>query len=556
MSTNAPIYNPNGLWQIWNYNDIYTGPSGTGSYVPKVGDQVNQIVGNVITEYIVESVALGSLLSVLTPSAPLAAIANTVNESNILFGNNPNTYAIYIDKSVIPFALNVDARLIVKGSMITACKIFEGTDLSVVGSVISAVYDTSGNYVGENVGLSLVASDAYNNNIAIKVVNACNTSANLLDGELVTAVFYNIAGNVVSKEQLFVYNTGFVRSLNTAAKTVIGIGLVSPFLSSTNSSLINYPLNLQLSISNLIGVVYYSDGSSVSMAIDGVKFSVSGLSAYSSTNVNQSYPLVATYVLQANESAYGVNSINVAHFSKAYTLVTSAANLVYQTQLYAYPVWNGTQYMLEWFLYDMARSLSIDVTNLVVLTNTYNGTLYGTKQTVNASINLGNVNPAYGTFNYEQSVDITLQAPGTFRQNAATPPNWYATPVTGTTPMFGAGCFATYLVNSPSNRSVNIMGIYTTEAAWLTAYYINTLPLTLAGIETVPPTPTHFNLIINGASTTYPLSAWNAVLTISQVISANSTLFIEFIERTSSVDLQLSVAGVPFYQINSSGVYL
>lgn len=553
MSTNAPVYNPNGLWQVWNFNDIYTGPSGSGIYVPKVGDQVNQIVGNVITQYVVENITLGNLLSTLTPAAVPESTSSNVN---VLFGNNPDTYAIYIDKSVIPYALNVDARLEVKGSMITACKIFQGTDISATGNVISAMYDSSGNYVGETIPLNLVASDAYNNNIAIKVVAASNTSANLLDGELVSAVFFNLSGNVVSQKQLQVYNTGFVRSLNASAKTVIGIGLVSPFLSSSNSNVINYPLNLQMNVDNLTGVVYYSDGSSASMAIDGVKFSVSGLSAYASTNVNQSYSLVATYVLQENESAYGVNNVNVAHFSKPYTLVTSAANLNYQTQLFAYPVWNGTEYTLEWLIYDMSRSLSTDVTNQVILTNTFNGTLYGTKQTVNASINLGTVNPAYGTFNYSQAVDILLEAPGTFRQNSATPPNWYVTPISGTMPLFGAGCFATYLVNSPTNRTVNLMGTYTTQAAWLEAYYNASLPMTLAGVETTPPTPTHFNLIINGTSTTFPLSSWNTAITISQVIAANSTLFIEFIERTSIADLQLAVAGVPFYQVNSSGVYL
>ena len=553
MSTNAPVYNPNGLWQVWNFNDIYTGPSGSGIYVPKVGDQVNQIVGNVITQYVVENVTLGNLLSTLTPAAVPESTSSNVN---VLFGNNPDTYAIYIDKSVIPYALNVDARLEVKGSMITACKIFQGTDISATGNVISAMYDSSGNYVGETIPLNLVASDAYNNNIAIKVVAASNTSANLLDGELVSAVFFNLSGNVVSQKQLQVYNTGFVRSLNASAKTVIGIGLVSPFLSSSNSNVINYPLNLQMNVDNLTGVVYYSDGSSASMAIDGVKFSVSGLSAYASTNVNQSYSLVATYVLQENESAYGVNNVNVAHFSKPYTLVTSAANLNYQTQLFAYPVWNGTAYTLEWLIYDMSRSLSTDVTNQVILTNTFNGTLYGTKQTVNASINLGTVNPAYGTFNYSQAVDILLEAPGTFRQNSATPPNWYVTPISGTMPLFGAGCFATYLVNSPTNRTVNLMGTYTTQATWLEAYYNASLPMTLAGVETTPPTPTHFNLIINGTATTFPLSSWNTAITISQVIAANSTLFIEFIERTSIADLQLAVAGVPFYQVNSSGVYL
>lgn len=559
MSNNAPLYDPTRSWQIFNYNDIYSGPTGTGVIVPNVGDQVRKIVGNVATDYVVESVALGSLISTLVPLVIGNNTANTLN-MDTLFGDTPNTYAIYIDKSVVPFALNVDARLELKGSMITSCKIFQGSDISPAGNVISAVYDASGNYVGENVGLSLVASDAYNNNVAVKVINPCNTSANLLDGELVTVVCYNVSGNVVSESKLYVHNTGFVRPVNAANKTVINIGLISPFLSSTNSSVINYPLNLQMNVANLIGVVYYSDGSSNAMPVDGVKFIVDGLSAYTSTNVGQSYSIVANYVLQPGEAACGVNNTNVPHISRAYSLITSPANLNYQIQLFAYPVWKSSSasYTLEWFMYDMVRSHAFDVTNYITFApgSTFNGTLYGSKQTVTAQLNLSSVSQIYNSFNYSQAIDVMLEAPGTFRQNATTPPNWYVTPVSGTMPMFGAGAFATYLVNGPNNTTLSLAGTYTSQATWLAAYYNNTLPMTIAGVETAPPTPTHFTLVINGASTTYPISSWNAAIVTAQTVTQNSTLFIQFIQRTALADLQLSVAGVPMYQINSSGAYL
>ena len=40
----VPVQNPEGRWTIWNYNDLFTGPTGTGIYVPNVNDEVHQIV--------------------------------------------------------------------------------------------------------------------------------------------------------------------------------------------------------------------------------------------------------------------------------------------------------------------------------------------------------------------------------------------------------------------------------------------------------------------------------------------------------------------------------
>lgn len=36
----VPIYNPNGLWQIWALQQVYRGQVGSNMYVPKVNDYV------------------------------------------------------------------------------------------------------------------------------------------------------------------------------------------------------------------------------------------------------------------------------------------------------------------------------------------------------------------------------------------------------------------------------------------------------------------------------------------------------------------------------------
>ena len=560
----APIYDPTGLWKVWNINDIYTGPTGTGAYVPKVGDQINQIVGNVITSFIVESIAPGSMIATLTPAAP-PANAGLLTNQDVLFGVGPgtpsDTYRVYIDKSVIPYSLAVDARLMVAGSLITTCKIFAGSDLGTTPNVISATYDSGGNYVGENVSLELVASSTYNTNTAIKVVSLCNTSADLANGDIVTAVFYDTNGYVVSKRQLLVENTGFIRSSDANSRAIIGIGIQSPFLSSTNSTVINYPLNLQMDPANMTGVVYYSDGSSASMAIDGVRFSISGLDSYLATAVGQSYPIVVRYVLQSGEIAYGTNNVNETHISKNFTLNTVAANLNYQVRLFAYPVWNnsGSTYTLKWFLYDAARSISIDVTSYVTLQSgspAFNPTAYGVRQTLTGFLNLANVDVRYNSFVYSQSIDVNIEAPGTFRQNSSTPPNWFVTPVSGTVPLFGSGVFATFYNIGAGNTQVKLQGNYLTLSNWLAAYYRNASPLVLLPSETAAPTPTHFNMVYGGSSVEYPIASWNAVITVAQTLITNDTMYLEFFERTAGGDLQLAVAGVPIYAVNALGVYL
>lgn len=561
----APIYNPNGKWTVWNIKDIYTGPTGIGAYVPNVGDQVNQIVSNVITSFIVGSVDPGSMIAVLTPAAP-PANAGLLTNQDVLFGVGPgtqsDTYRIYIDKSVIPYSLAVDARLMVAGSTITACKIFAGGDLGSTPNVISASYDGNGNYVGENISLELVASSTYNTNTAIKVVSVCNTSADLQNGDVVTAVFYDTSGYVVSKRQLLVENTGFIRSSDANSRAVIGIGLLSPFLSSTNSTLINYPLNLQMDPANMTGIVYYSDGSSASMAVDGVKFSVFGLDSYLTTAVGQSYPIVVKYTLQSGEIAYGTNNISASQISKNFTLTTVAANLNYQVRLFAYPVWNSSSstYALSWFLYDAARSISKDVTSYVTSlsgTPAFNPTgLYGQKQTLTGTLNLANVDVIYTSFVYTQSVDVYVYAPGTFRQNTIGAPNWGVRTISGLTALFGGGVFGTFYHVGAGNTQLKLEGLFTDYPSWLTAYYNNALPIVLSPSEGAAPTPTHFNVVYGGAVVEYPISSWNATITSALTLTSNDTLYLEFFERTVGGDLQLAVAGVPLYEVNSIGVYI
>lgn len=557
----TPIYEPEARFTTWRMEEIYTGPTGVGMFVPNINDLVVSIVNAVVTWYVVTDLNYGTYLSTLTPVSPASTAGLTPYD--IALGIGPGagnqTHRLYIDKRTVPYSLDVDARLQIYGSSAVSCKIFVGVDLSATGRVISAQYDNGGQYLGENLPLELVATDAYTNNLAIKTVVPGKTSANLLDGEVVTLVVYSLNGSVVDKQQLLVENTAFIRSANANAKTVVGVGLQSPFLASGSAKNIVYPRNIALQAENLTGLVYYSDGSEMALPVDGTRFSVAGLDSFDSSSVGVSFPLVAMYELSSNEQAYGgVGGARTV--SETYTVTTATANLDYEVRLFPYLKWVDTNsgYRLTWWLFDAARSLAQDVTEMVSLTVDSAAFLpkaYGIKQTLKAMVDLAQVGGNYNTYIHTQEVDVKLQAQGTFRQNLSTPPNWYVTPVAGTTPLFGGGVYATYTIVSGNTKTVKVMGNFYTLQAWLQAYYWNTQPLVLEPGEVTAPIPTHFTLVINGAEFQYAIEAWNTVLTLTAAASNNDTVYIRF-QYAGQTMLELSCAGMPLYQLNNNGSYV
>ena len=96
MATIAPVSNPGGNWATWNYNDIYTGPSGTGKFVPKVNDLVVKIQGAVLTWYMVSAVSAGSMIATLVLCIDPAA-TGALTSTDVMFGispTQPDTYRV------------------------------------------------------------------------------------------------------------------------------------------------------------------------------------------------------------------------------------------------------------------------------------------------------------------------------------------------------------------------------------------------------------------------------------------------------------------------------
>lgn len=550
----APVYQPNARWTQWNMTELWQGPTtiGNGKYVPNVDD----LAIDLTTYQWYRVVSIDPTTFAPTFKAVQASIPEDQfsDEDRLLGpepGHTPNTFIMYIDKSTKPYTAAVDARLYVLGTATRTMTIMKGSTLDNTGKIISAVYDQSGNLIGQEVPLEdRPFYDPDTNQLlgSCKVALPFNTTEDLQDGEVVTAIFRSDTGNVVSKTQLMVQNTGFIRAPSDGVKYVTGISLESPFLSSSDPTLIQYPLNVPLSGLNLMGVVNYSDGSKIRLPVDNTKFSMFGLNTgFVATVIGQKLDLVLKYALSPGEVAYGT-SVNQGNFiTQAYKAITVEPDGQYTVKLFAYPVWidpvNG--YRLEWFLLNLDRNTWYRVTPHVQFQNALNPIGYGVRQNLQVQINLQDVNGTYKNYIHTQTVAISL-----LKQGTETATNWTVAYTPGQNPEFGVNSFAASWFVNQNLWKVNLTMGQPNLTNWLSTVYWPTQPLVDTAKEIQAPTPTHFQLLIGDTVTEFPISQWNQDLVVNQAVPPFSTLFVKFIERTVDNDLQLAIAGFPVYQQN------
>jgi hypothetical protein len=536
---------------VWRKADIYSGGVGQNRFVPKVGDLVIDM--DLLLHYEVLSIDPGTLLCTLHEITPVLSDGE-FSEDDILLGVGPgtqsDTYRVYIDKSVIPYSLCVDARLEIAGSMCYSAKIFKGSDLTDQGNVVSNFYDNTGTILGTSIPLEVVSLPTGQTNYSVKTVPPCYTMQDLQDGELVTAVFYSTAGRVVSKRQLLVENTSFIRQGTSGVKYVTGISLECPFLSMTSPRVINLPINILLQGLNMVGVVSYSDGSTARMSVGAnSRFTVMGLDHYVATVVGQQAPIVLKYQLGTGEAAYGVNSGDGHFITESYRVITMKMEGAYDVKLYCYPVWLNAidGYTLRWYLYNGDRQLSYNVTGLVEWnsdSSAFQPTQYGTTQHMTVSVNLNAVNGLYNNYRHVQTVDLVLWNQGTERET-----NWTIAFEPGQTPVYGEDNFAALTFVNVGFWKLNVSSGYSTQTEWLEHLYFRTKPLIDTTRELVAPLPTHYRIRYAGQDYTYAISQWNSDSVVANGLTNSGTVFLEWIRRTPDTDLQLSVAGLPIYAV-------
>jgi hypothetical protein len=559
----VPVENPDGLWAHWALQQLFMGADTPGATVP--GGAVPRWVGKVndyVTNYDTDERWKITALDVTTLKPTLTSITPVItpgdlDTTDLLFGVGPgtdaDTYRCYIDQSVIPYKLVVDQRLSVNSVLTKYAKIFQGSQLDGTAQVISAFYDTSGNFLGDSVPLELV-SQPNAQNYAVKTVQPCYTKVPLANNDKVTVVFYGDDGGVVSTRQLLVMNTAFIRSSDASLKYVVGITLDSPFLSSADANTIQFPINVPIVGWNLFGVVHYSDGSKLRMPVDGTKFKVMGLRDFVATIVGQEIDFTLQYTFSPDEVFYDAQTGSPTgdkFKNEPYKAIVQNSDGSYTVKLFCVPHWDTatSQYFLDWYLYDLDRALSVLVTPYVTYQSArgFDGTQtgFGLNQSVQVAIDLSNVNGQYKKYIFTQTLQIVLMRAAT--DHSGDPWVIYYSPSQAVP--YGTGLKAKVNFINQNLKYVDVSQGATDQASWLNAILPAALPLFDPQAEPTYPTPNMFSFIqSDGTEAAFPISQWNAQNAISTSLPDGATLYLKFFERTPENDLQIAMCPMVIQQ--------
>lgn len=555
----VPISDPNRGHRRWLKSEIYTGPNGTGRYVPNEEDEAwDWVTGLWRVVTVNRSTGLSQLVQYIPPNT-----GESVSEEDILLGVGPGyqseSYRVYLDTSVIPHVLAIDSRLRVYGSTVSAVKVFWGTDISDESKVISAMYDQGGTLLGENIPLELVQMP--NNpqsgvpsaiNYAVKTPMVGYTSQKLPDNEPVTVVMYDDVGNVTSIAKLLIMNTAFIRTTDASKKFITSIHLDSPFLSEGDDSLLKFAINMPVDALNARGVVTYSDGSKKIMPVDGTKFNLYGLQNFIATIVGQKIELVLSYKLSADEYVYGASASLQKHLSIPYWATTTRLDGAYSVKLFCFPQWvdDITGFKLRWFLFNLNRSEFHEVTSLVtfgVNSLPFDPISYGPIQRVTVGINMNDLDSSYSNWRHSQTIGIALLAPGNEISNG-----WNIEYSPGQAELYGKGLRAISTFVNVNNWKLKIDCGLELQSTWLQKVFYNAEPLVNTQSENRAPEPNHFVLMIGTKEYTYPIDRWNTELLVTSVPANGEPLFIRFIRRLPENDLQLGIGGMITLQVDAT----
>ena len=541
-----PIKSPGERFRPWNMAEIYTGPTGTGRYVPNVDDlglswkdlsfyrciQVDYNTGYSTWQRVNlnNSTGVDETVDVIT---------------GVGSGYTYESFRVWINTKQLPYTMHFDARLYLYGTKSAYVKVFQGNDLSGNGRVISAMYNNSGVMTSENIPLELVKYSGDVTNLAVKTpVNGyCSTTIN--DGEILTAVVYARDGSILSACRLIAANSDAVRSLEASAKSISNIELISPYLSTNKADTLQYPLNMLVQSDSLKGRVRYSDGTSKVYAVDGVKFELQGIDSYIASEVGQEFPLILKYTLSNGEYAYGVSDpVPERSMSRDYKLETIKSDDEYSVKLFVVPEWLNTgKWGLRYYLYNLERDSVHDVTNLVELgseSKTFNGGNYDSVQEMTVVFNMLNLGTSYNYYRQVQKFRVQLYRPAT----DLTATTYYTIGYT-TDLKYGSGIKAR-ASGTTNSYILDISNGHQDVATWLEYMYSSVSPLRYTQTEAVAPVPTHVRLRIGSSwSREVPIeNIFNKITNISTTVAQGTLLRLEFFKRTGDVDYELAISSM------------
>lgn len=541
-----PIKSPGERFIVRNLEEVYSGPTGKGRYVPNVDDlglswKDLSFYRCVSVDYTTgysnwQRVNLNNNTGVDETIDVITGVGS---------GYTFESFRVWINTKKLPYTMHFDARLYLYGTKAAYIKVFQGNDISGNGRVISAMYNASGVMTSENVPLELVKYEGDVTNQAVKTpINAyCSTTIN--DGEILTAVVYGKDGSILSACRLIAANSDAVRTLEASAKYVSNIELVSPYLSSNKADTLEYPLNMLVQSDSLKGRVRYSDGTTKDYPVDGVKFSLMGIGGYIASEVGQEFPLILKYTLSNGELAFGVSDpVPERSITRDYKLETIKSDDEYTVKIFAVPEWLNTgRWGLRYYLYNLERDSVHDITDRIELgseSKVFNGSNYDSLQEITVVFNMLNLGTSYNYYRQVQTFRIQLLRPA----SDLTATTYYTLGYT-TDLKYGSGIKAR-ASGTTNAYALDLSNGHQDINTWLEHLYMSLSPLRYTQTEATAPRPTHVRLRIGSSwSREVPLNnILSKITNISATVAQGTLLRLEFFKRTGDVDYELAIGSM------------
>lgn len=476
-------------------------------------------------------------------------------------GYQSETWRLYLDTSVVPHIMIPDSRLHVYGKENTRYKIFRGTDISKAsGKVISMQFNDNGELIAEDIKLEKVAfpsGSEIDTNLSVKAPRRAYTTEKMENGEVVTLVVYNDEGQTTAYNTLLVHNTALDRNIESMHKYVASVALVSPFLDKTENNTLIFPMNMPHEALALMARITYSDGSSKLMAIDGHRVVLYGLDNYVPLKQYQTINLVLVYHLADDEMSLNSSTdtqnrfIAVKYFGR-----TTPVDGSYSVNLCPIPTWVSSAYgwQIRYYLYTLDRDVCYDVTDYIrpaANTAIYEPFKYGIYQEVAVTLNLHDVDQSLKNYNHVQTFQINLMGEPhpelkthyliRFEKDMPEP---YGKELR---------CVGSYDKGLQEGKISIDCGIQDIEE-WLTRVYYRSMPVLDKYTEKRPPRPSHFTVIINNEETTYPLRAWNQMLSTKENPQDGYGVTIQWSLAENGKVYQLGASPLPYVNFSDGDV--
>lgn len=530
------------LFRIWAKDQVYLGGVGEGRYIPKLLDYVEDRDYHITYMVIGFSDLWVPTLARITPK-PIA----DMDSEDLLLGQTKDAFRVFIDKSVLPYRLQVDGRCYVNARNATSARVYRGNPVNGTEEIISQVLDQSGQVVGTQIPLQLCIIPN-GQNVAQYYVPTAYTTTDVKDGEFCWVVLFDDTGAPLSSKELRAVETSFIRDNDLSIKAVTGIALEGPLMSTLVPNQMEVPLNLTLNSINMIGVVNYNSGVPLRLNVDGGRFDMLGLGAFTPSQAGEQFKMRLKYQLAQDEVSFTGGAVGNSRFVELQVTVkvVDVENQL-TVKLFPYPVWQGpiAGYRLRWFLLNLDRNIMYDVTPLVEIgtdSAALDPTLYGVKQQLTAAIDLSKVNGGWRSWRFVQKVSITLLKAG----NLSGGTRWKVAFDPLQSPEYGDNLEIQSKFINQNLYEVSLKSGFNTLADWLQAFYYNTKPLLNPQLESDAPVPDHV-ILTDGTNELKLLISdyWNARFQTTFAVSDSQTVYMKFVKQGPVDDLILSVAGAP-----------